>query len=204
MIINLGKNWMSVSTNLRTDTSMMYEYSAKCNQLNPNVIPSNVDIFLDNIPNQHPHVARICPEQGYILIWHADAKDYPTIAENAFRCKNEPQNVNCNDANRIEIGMAIVYPYDDEVILGTVKYFGYVYRLGRSETTSITKQVWKDIILMFGDRKIICPSGSYLEWLHLSMNQERIPTLTYKRQILKPLGFMRQQNYWIRDANILA
>lgn len=195
---------MSVSTRLRTDTSMMYEYTAKANPLNAKFLPSNIDVFLDNIPNQHPHVARICSDQGYILIWHAAAEDYPTIAENALRCKDEPQNVNCKDPNRIEIGMAIVYPYEDEVILGTVKYFGYVYRLGRSKTTSIAKQIWKDIIIMFGDRKIICPSGSYLEWLHLSMNQERIPTLTYKRQILKPLGFVRQENYWIRDANILA
>lgn len=183
---------------------MMYEYTAKANLLNAKNLPFNVDVFLDNIPNQHPHVARICPEQGYVLIWHASPEEYPTISENAFLCKDELQNVTCKELNRIEIGMAIVYPYDDEVILGTVKYFGYVYRLGRSKTTLVAKHLWKDIITMFGDRKIICPAGSYLEWLHLDINQERIPTLTYKKNILKPLGFVRNKNYWIRNANILA
>lgn len=181
----------------------MYEYSEESNPLTVQA-PSNVDIFLDQIPTVHPYVARLCKEQAHILVWYSTKDKYPELYEDALRCKDEPQNVTC-DGDKIEIAMAIVWVYEDEVILGTVKYYGYVYnKLGRSKTVKIAKQVWNDLIAMFGDKKIICPTGSYLEYVHLVMNQERIPSLTYRTSILKPLGFKRFDNYWVRDANLLA
>lgn len=182
----------------------MYEYSEGSNPLTVQV-PSNVDIFLDNIPLEHPYVARLCKEQAHILVWHGSPEEHPELHSDSLRCKDEPQNVTCNDSNKIETAMAIVWEYDDEVILGTVKYYGYVYnRYGRSKTLKLSKEVWNDIIKMFGHKRMICPAASYLEYVHLVMNQERIPSLTYRSSILKPLGFKRVDNYWVRDANLLA
>ena len=125
---------MSVSTNLRTDTSMMLEYSEESNPLNALKLPDNVDVYLDDTPTEYPYVARICPNQGYFLIWHTDEHTYPQITPIALSCKNEPQSKTCPELDKIEIGQVVVYPYDNEVIIGTVKYYNYmrVLEIGRA------------------------------------------------------------------------
>lgn len=191
---------MSVSINLRTDTSTMLEYSEGSNPLNALTIPSNVDVTLETTPTEHPYVARICPNQGHVLIWYTDKNKYPNIKVT----KGGDQTFWCKEEWKLEYGMAIVYPYEKEVIIGTVKYYGYMQNLGRVETNKIIRNLWSDIIKMFGDRKIICPSGTYMELLHMVINQKRIPRNSYKKQILEPFGFKREGDYWIRDANLLA
>ena len=178
----------------------MLEYSKGPNPLNALTIPSNVDVTLETTPTEHPYVARICPNQGHVLIWYTDKSKYPQIEVT----KGGDQTFWCNEDWKLEYGMAIIYPYEEEVIIGTVKYYGYMQVLGRVETNKIIKNLWNDIIHMFGDRKIICPSGTYMELLHMVINQKRIPRNSYKKQILEPLGFKRQGDYWIRDANLLA
>lgn len=182
----------------------MLDYDAGSNPLNARYYPANVDCYPENTPTKHPYVARICPNQGHVLIWHVEKGVYPSIDEEAVKCKGEEQVIGCPEPWKIEIGQSIVYPYENEVIIGTVKYYGYMKNLGRVVTTNIVKDIWHDLIKMFGDRKIICPAGSYMEWLHLSINQKRVPRNSYKASLMQPLGFKRDGNYWIRNANLLA
>ena len=98
----------------------------------------------------------------------------------------------------------IVYPYNDEVIIGTVKYAGYLKKRTKSERTKLLKEVWKDIVTMFGDKKIICPSGTYFDYIHLCINQKRAPHEAYYKRLMQRNGFIREGDYWIRNANLLA
>lgn len=179
----------------------MYEYSEESNPLGAQ-LPPNVDTTLETTPTEHPYVARLCPHQGHVLIWYTNKDQYPEL-DNLVK-KGGDQTFWCVEDWKLEYGMAIVYPYESEVIIGTVKYYGYMKNFGRVKTNQLIKHIWNDIITMFGDRKIICPSGSYFELLHLSMNQKRIPRNSYKKQLMKSLGFHRSGDYWIRNANILA
>lgn len=182
----------------------MYEYEKKTNSLASLGLPVNVDIKLDVTPVQHPYVARICANQGYFLIWYASPGKWPEITPVARKAKiEETQSISLNNPNKIEYAQALIYPYDDEVIIGTVKYYNYMRVLGNNATNKILKNVWKDIITMFGDRKIICPSGSYFQLLHFVMNQKKIPRSAYKENLMKSLRFKRNGDYWIRDANLL-
>lgn len=182
----------------------MYDYEESANPLNPLFLAKNVDVYLDDTPTEYPYVARICATQGYFLIWHTSETTYPEITPLALSCKNEKQSKTCPELHKIEIGQAVIYPFTDEVIIGTIKYYNYMKILGQNKTNKIIKAIWKDIIAMFGDRKIICPSGSYFEWLHMSINQKKIPHSSYKENLMKSMGFKRVGNYWIRNANLLA
>ena len=179
----------------------MYEYSEESNPLNVQ-LPPNVDTTLETTPTTYPYVARICPNRGHVLIWYTSMDQYPELS--GLIKKGGDQTFWCKEDWKLEYGMAIIYPYDNEVIIGTVKYYGYMKNLGRVKTNQIIKEIWKDIIKMFGSRKIICPSGTYFELLHLSMNQKRIPRNSYKKQTMESLGFKRTGDYWIRDADLLA
>jgi hypothetical protein len=181
----------------------MLDYEKEANKLDANILP-NIDVFLETTPTQHPYVARICPNQGHVLVWYTDKNSYPSISKYAEECKGEQQTFWCKEDWKLEYGMAILYPYENELIVGTVKYYGYMKNLGRIETNNIIKRVWSDIITMFGNKKIICPSGTYMELLHMVINHKRIPRNAYKKQILVPFGFKRNGDYWIRDANLLA
>lgn len=180
-----------------------YEYPSNPLQL-LSPLPSNCEIKLDTTPVQHPYVVRLCPHVGYFLIWYTDPEQYPEITPIAQRAKKEDtQSLSLDDNNKIEYAQALIYPYKDEIIIGTVKYYNYMRLLGNHATRKLLRGVWKDIIKSFGDRKIICPTGSHFKLLHLCINQKKIPVSSYSDKIMKPAGFKHQKDYWIRDANIL-
>lgn len=196
---------MSVSTNLRTDTSTMYQYDYIPNQLQiEGGLSDNCQVILDITPQVYPYVARICPNQGHFLIWYTDEKEYPEITEHSRRAKIEDtQSISIPDPNKIEYAQALIYPYEDEIIIGTVKYYNYMRYLGNHGTRNLLKEVWRDIIRMFGNRKIICPTGTYFQVLHMALNQKRIPVSSYSDKIMKPMGFKHTDDFWIRDADLL-
>jgi hypothetical protein len=183
----------------------MYDYTYPSNPLQiSSQLPSNCEIRLDTTPVLHPYVARICPHVGYFLIWYTDPEKYPDITPIARKAKQEDkQSLSLADNNKIEYAQALVYPYEHEVIIGTVKYYNYMRVLGNNATRKLLKDVWKDIVNMFGDKKIICPTGSYFQALHFVLNQKKIPVSSYSDKIMKPSGFKHHKDYWIRDANIL-
>jgi len=178
----------------------MYEYEYPANPLQVNV-PDNISIYLDDIPVEHPCVPRICAEQGYFLVWSTTDK-YNDVLDDSLESKKD-QQLKCSP-DKLDYGQALIYPYESEVIVGVVKYYGYMNKYGEQETNKIIAEVWDDIIKLFGHKTIICPSGSFLEWCHLSMNQKKIPHSPYRRKVMMSRGFTRIDNYWIRNANLLA
>jgi hypothetical protein len=173
----------------------MYEYSEESNPLNVTLLP-NIEIQQDYLPVAHPYVPRICSNRGYFFIWYGTPQTDPDLVP--FVSKGEPQWVNCNNQDHIELGVALVYPYETEYIIGSVKTAGYVNTRGRVGVRNMLRRIWDDLTIMLGDKKMICPSGSYFELLHMVMNQKRIPHEAYHWKIMKQHGFKREGEFWIR------
>lgn len=180
----------------------MLNYSKGAKLLSPRCCPPNIDFKLDELPLAHPYVPRICDEQGHFLIWWGTQETDADLVIPCLKAKDEAQWVTCDESWKIEKGVALIYPYEDEVIVGALKVPGY-YHLKRttSEQRQWLRKMWRDVIDMFGDRKMICPSGSYSNSLHLAINKERIPREAYHREIMKQFGFHREQDFWIRDPD---
>lgn len=179
----------------------MYEYSRNANSLNLLTCPADIEFKLDKISIAYPYVPRICKEQGHMLIWWGTIETDPDLAESSFKVKSEAQWITCDAEWKIEKGVALIYPYDNEVIIGSVKIPGY-FSLTRTaiQQRAFLRKMWKDIINMFGNRRIVCPSGTYFNYLHLSINQIRIPREAYHRELMKQFGFARHGDFWIRES----
>jgi hypothetical protein len=175
----------------------MYDYSEEAILLPPNT-PSDIEIQLDNLRVTYPVVPRICARKAYFFIWFGNKETDADLYEDSQRSKYDSQWVHCQNKEHIEKGVVMVHIYDDEVIIGTMKTAGYMNRRSNIEVRSFIRKMWTDIILMFGEKKIICPSGTYLECLHLIMNQKRITHEPYHREIMKQFGFTRIGDYWVR------
>ena len=179
----------------------MYEYSKGPNPLLPLCRLPDVDFKLDEIPVAYPYVPRICEEQGHMLLWYGSAETDPDLVEECLRVKNEAQWITCDEDWKIEKGVALVYPYDTEIILGAVKCAGYFHIRPTKDVRAFFRKMWTDIITMFGDKRIICPSGGYFNYLHLTMSQIRKPREAYHRELMKQFKFTRVDDYWIREPN---
>lgn len=174
---------------------MMYEYEEPST---PMLSFNNIEISVDTVPIKHPYLPRLCSKQGQVFLWVEQKENIPSLYKSSQRCKNEPQWVVSKDPDKIEIAVSLIHVYDDEVIVGCVKTAGYVEEMGKEFVKSYIKKVWSDIVNKFEDKTIICPAGSYIEYIHLSLNQKRIPRLPYHKKIMKSFGFVRKDNYWIR------
>lgn len=192
---------MSVSTNLRTDILTMYDYKEESNPIGVELLP-NVDDVLDTIPITYPYVPRFCKEVGHMLIWWGTEHTDPDIAGFCFRVKREAQWITCKEDWKVEKAIVLLWPYEDEVIIGAIKYPGYMKKRTPVEIRSWLRLVWADVVSMFGNKRIICPSGTYLECVHLYMNQMKISHEAYHHKIMKKNGFKRYNaDFWIREPN---
>lgn len=178
---------------------MMYEYSEEAILPCPNT-PSDVEAQLDTLRIVYPVAPRICSRRAYFLIWISDASKDPDLYKDSQRSKYDTQWIHSKDKEHIEKGVVMIHIYDDEVIIGTLKTAGYMNRKSKVEIRNFIYKMWADIISMFGDKKIICPSGSYLECLHLAMNQKRISHEPYHHQTMKKFRFKRVDDYWVRNS----
>lgn len=177
----------------------MYEYNEDTKLVDIQI--PNVDIKLDTLPIKHPFVPRICDRQAHFFIWWGTVESDPDIYDDAIKNKGEEQWVNCDDNWKLEKGVAMLHIYNDEVIVGSIKYAGHMNRKSKSEIRNFIRLMYSDILECFDDRKIIIPSGSYFEHLHLTMNQKKIQHEPYHREIMQQFGFERQDKYWVRYAN---
>lgn len=173
----------------------MYDYEKVSTPL-----PSfdNVEVTVDNIPTKYPYLPRICAKQGQVFLWVESKNNLPQLYNSSQKCKNEPQWVISKDQENIEMAVALIHVYDDEVIVGCVKTAGYVEELGKEYVKDYIIKVWNVIVNKFKNKTIICPAGSYNEYIHMCMNQMKIPRTPYSKKIMKPLGFIRSGDYWIR------
>jgi hypothetical protein len=176
---------------------MMYDYSEGSNPLRVQLQP-NIEVQQDNLPIKYPYVPRICNNKGYFFIWYGDEISDPDLIKYSSACKNEEQWINCSEAWMIEKGVALIYPYDDEIIVGAVKTAGYMNTRTNPQLRKFIKSMWTDIITMFSDKTIICPAGSFFEHLHLTMNQKRIPHDAYHWKMMQQHQFKRDGILWIR------
>lgn len=177
----------------------MYEYNKGPNPLNLLCRPNDIDFKLDIIPVAYPYVPRICEEQGHMLVWWGTAETDPDLLEECLRVKDEAQWITCNDKWKIEKGVALIYPYEEHVIIGALKIPGYFHLRTSVAQRAFLRKMWADVISMFGNRTLICPSGGYFNYLHLSINQKRIPREAYHRELMKQFNFRRKEDFWIRN-----
>jgi hypothetical protein len=179
---------------------MMYDYTEKSEPLCILNAPSNLEIFVDEVPTNHPYLPRLCNKQGQVFLWTEDNLTVPQLYADSQKCKNESQWVISKNNERIEMAVSLVHVYEDVIIIGCVKTAGYVQSLGKQYVKSYIKNVWSDILNIFPNKTIVCPAGSYIEYIHLVMNQKRIPRTPYHKKIMKSFGFVREDNYWIRHG----
>ena len=177
----------------------MYEYKETTSLLSIN-LPQNVDVKLDNLPLKEPYIPRICDRQAHMFIWWGTKETDGDIYEQTLKNKNENQWITCDELWKLEKGVAVIHIYSTEIIIGCVKYSGVLKKRTIHERKKFIRQMWNDIVNMFKDKKIIVPVGSYLEYISLSMNLTKIQHEPYQKRFLNPLGFKKQENYWIRNA----
>lgn len=175
----------------------MYAYEENASPISLK-IPSDIEVVLDNIPIKHPFVPRICAQQGYLFIWFGTKETDPDLYKCSQDSKLDSQWVKSTNNENIEKGVALLHIYEDEVIVGSLKTAGYMNKRGNVEVRKFLRKMWSDTITMFNDKRIICPSGSMFESLHLFLNQKRIPHEPYHRELMKQFGFKRIEDYWVR------
>jgi hypothetical protein len=177
----------------------MYDYEEEQKPLSVEV-PTHIEVSLDTVPTAHPYLPRLCARQGYVFMWHTSRDKEPDLYELSQNAKNEKQWFTTKDPNGIELVLVLLHEYDDEVIIGCVKSAGYLTNKSSDYLHTLLKGAWKDLIDIFGHKKIICPNSSYLEYVHLCVNQKRIPHMPYDKKLMIKNKFRKAGYYWIRDG----
>lgn len=189
---------MSVFTNLRTDILKMYEYKETISQLDLKV-PSHIEVQLDNLPLEKPYMPRIDGRQAHMFLWLGKKEDDIETYNLAENCKSEIMWVDNKTPNTYIKGVGAFHIYDDYVVVGSLKYAGYLQRKTPADRRHLLRTMWCETINIFKDKDIMCPSGTFFNWVHLSLNQMTVQKEPYHREIMQQFGFKRDEDYWIRD-----
>ena len=189
---------MSVFTNLRTDILKMYEYKETISQLDIKV-PSHIEVQLDNLPLDKPYMPRIDGRQAHMFLWLGKKEDDIETYNLAENCKSEIMWVDNKTPNTYIKGVGMFHIYDDYVVVGSLKYAGYLQRKTPADRRHLLRTMWCETINIFKDKDIMCPSGTFFNWVHLSLNQMTVQKEPYHREIMQQFGFKRDEDYWIRD-----
>mgnify|MGYP005748180589 FL=1 len=189
---------MSVFTNLRTDILKMYEYKETISQLDLKV-PSHIEVQLDNLPLEKPYMPRIDGRQAHMFLWLGKKEDDIETYNLAENCKSEIMWVDNRTPNTYIKGVGAFHIYDDYVVVGSLKYAGYLQRKTPADRRHLIRTMWCETINIFKDKDIMCPSGTFFNWVHLSLNQMTVQKEPYHREIMQQFGFKRDEDYWIRD-----
>ena len=189
---------MSVFTNLRTDILKMYEYKETISQLDIKV-PSHIEVQLDNLPLEKPYMPRIDGRQAHMFLWLGKKEDDIETYNLAENCKSEIMWVDNKTPNTYIKGVGMFHIYDDYVVVGSLKYAGYLQRKTPADRRHLLRTMWCETINIFKDKDIMCPSGTFFNWVHLSLNQMTVQKEPYHREIMHQFGFKRDEDYWIRD-----
>ena len=189
---------MSVFTNLRTDIFKMYEYKEIISQIDIKV-PSHIEVQLDNLPLDKPYMPRIDSRQAHMFLWLGKKEDDIETYNLAENCKSEIMWVDNKTPNTYIKGVGMFHIYDDYVVVGSLKYAGYLQRKTPADRRHLLRTMWCETINIFKDKDIMCPSGTFFNWVHLSLNQMTVQKEPYHREIMQQFGFKRDEDYWIRD-----
>ena len=189
---------MSVFTNLRTDILKMYEYKEIISQLDIKV-PNHIEVQLDNLPLEKPYMPRIDGRQAHMFLWLGKKEDDIETYNLAENSRGEIMWVDNKTPNTYIKGVGMFHIYDDYVIVGSLKYAGYLQRKTPADRRHLLRTMWCETINIFKDKDIMCPSGTFFNWVHLSLNQMTVQKEPYHREIMQQFGFKRDEDYWVRN-----
>ena len=176
----------------------MYEYKETISQLDIKV-PSHIEVQLDNLPLEKPYMPRIDGRQAHMFLWLGKKEDDIETYNLAENCKSEIMWVDNKTPNTYIKGVGMFHIYDDYVVVGSLKYAGYLQRKTPADRRHLLRTMWCETINIFKDKDIMCPSGTFFNWVHLSLNQMTVQKEPYHREIMHQFGFKRDEDYWIRD-----
>ena len=176
----------------------MYEYKEIISQLDIKV-PSHIEVQLDNLPLDKPYMPRIDSRQAHMFLWLGKKEDDIETYNLAENCKSEIMWVDNKTPNTYIKGVGAFHIYDDYVVVGSLKYAGYLQRKTPADRRHLIRTMWCETINIFKDKDIMCPSGTFFNWVHLSLNQMTVQKEPYHREIMHQFGFKRDEDYWIRD-----
>ena len=176
----------------------MYEYKEIISQLDIKV-PSHIEVQLDNLPLDKPYMPRIDGRLAHMFLWLGKKEDDIETYNLAENCKSEIMWVDNKTPNTYIKGVGMFHIYDDYVVVGSLKYAGYLQRKTPADRRHLIRTMWCETINIFKDKDIMCPSGTFFNWVHLSLNQMTVQKEPYHREIMHQFGFKRDEDYWIRD-----
>ena len=176
----------------------MYEYKEIISQLDIKV-PSHIEVQLDNLPLDKPYMPRIDGRQAHMFLWLGKKEDDIETYNLAENCKSEIMWVDNKTPNTYIKGVGMFHIYDDYVVVGSLKYAGYLQRKTPADRRHLLRTMWCETINIFKDKDIMCPSGTFFNWVHLSLNQMTVQKEPYHREIMQQFGFKRNEDYWVRD-----
>ena len=176
----------------------MYEYKEIISQLDIKV-PSHIEVQLDNLPLDKPYMPRIDGRQAHMFLWLGKKEDDIETYNLAENCKSEIMWVDNKTPNTYIKGVGMFHIYDDYVVVGSLKYAGYLQRKTPADRRHLIRTMWCETINIFKDKDIMCPSGTFFNWVHLSLNQMTVQKEPYHREIMQQFGFKRDEDYWVRD-----
>ena len=176
----------------------MYEYKEIISQLDIKV-PSHIEVQLDHLPLDKPYMPRIDSRQAHMFLWLGKKEDDIETYNLAENCKSEIMWVDNKTPNTYIKGVGMFHIYDDYVVVGSLKYAGYLQRKTPADRRHLLRTMWCETINIFKDKDIMCPSGTFFNWVHLSLNQMTVQKEPYHREIMQQFGFKRDEDYWIRD-----
>ena len=176
----------------------MYEYKEIISQLDIKV-PNHIEVQLDNLPLEKPYMPRIDGRQAHMFLWLGKKEDDIETYNLAENSRGEIMWVDNKTPNTYIKGVGMFRIYDDYVVVGSLKYAGYLQRKTPADRRHLLRTMWCETINIFKDKDIMCPSGTFFNWVHLSLNQMTVQKEPYHREIMQQFGFKRDEDYWVRN-----
>tara|TARA_B100000609_G_scaffold73007_2_gene58260 strand:+ start:215 stop:790 length:576 start_codon:yes stop_codon:yes gene_type:complete len=176
----------------------MYEYKEIISQLDIKV-PNHIEVQLDNLPLEKPYMPRIDGRQAHMFLWLGKKEDDIETYNLAENSRGEIMWVDNKTPNTYIKGVGMFHIYDDYVVVGSLKYAGYLQRKTPADRRHLIRTMWCETINIFKDKDIMCPSGTFFNWVHLSLNQMTVQKEPYHREIMQQFGFKRDEDYWVRN-----
>lgn len=155
---------------------------------------------LDDLALTHPFVPRLHDNQGLFLIWSIDLNrslawlpySINAVSYQGLQHKGEKQMAKSSVANWVEFCISQIHIDHDYVFVGAVKMANWWNQARTGDMRRYYKKFWRLLTNSIFDKKIIAPTGSYIEQRHLELNNKRIPRDAYHKEIMMAAGFKKQ------------
>lgn len=197
---------MTASTNLRIGLSTLSDYLHYRHGSLPftRTLPPRTRVVRDTLMARRPYPIRLADRQGFFLCWYRPLENpgLPAETVNAIlKNKGEHQWITLTPTE-LEVGVCLFHEYPKEVIISGMKYSACVGDgLDGGERYRLLRGMWRDLLQLFPDKTVVCPSGALLDNLSLALNGTHIQREPYHRLLLKKVGFRRHGSVWYREAH---